>query len=610
MMHRFWGDYTMDHICVDCFRRYPEWWRLRMNYRYKHAWRGLGPVGSGASDSPDCKTCLLPLFDNHDSDFSDFYLSGGLLPNPRFADDYVSPCDDDLPQSILGFGKIFSVAMLAFVLCFPLSSVRVQALELTDVPFIDFARRVSDLTGRDIVVADSVSARVTVFVPDDVTDLALLSLFDSVLRVNNLVSVLNIDRLEIYSSGLVPAAPGGSLVVSALLPYCCGLSAEVVLKLILPLLSHSGMAGVAADASSIYVTDMVSNVSRVQRLLADIHSFEVALRLLPLRNARADEVSVLLAGLYPDLSFMPSPLGVLVRSSRVVFLEIAEVLSVLDVSPLQVLIDVAVVEMSTMTANNLAVELALQGSTLGGFTFPSGILTSAVAAVTGAGALPVLPSASGVLAGVSGDFSFLIRALSSAGDVELLSSPSVVVLHGVEASLLVGQDVPFRKGRQSTDGGGVIENIERHDVGIGLTVQAFISQEVVNLIFTQVVSAVDPVGVDAAADLLVNTRSLSTQVVIAFNDVLVVGGLFSRQSSDTSSRVPGLSRIPILGRLFRSESTTAEDRSLLIFIKPSRQRLSKGRDLSLARLSQLRGRLLTMASVQALFPSYDGVRYE
>ena len=487
---------------------------------------------------------------------------------------------------------------LLILLWFVVSDV--LALELSDVPFSDFARRVSAQTGRDIVVSDSVSARVTVYIPDNVTNDALLALFDSVLRVNGLTSVFNAGRLEVYSGGAVPVE-GGSAFVSVLLPYFYGLSGDDVLPLISPLLSGLGVAGVAGDASLLYVTDVLSSVTRIQRLLADIKERDVALRLLPIRVARADVVVEKLTLLFPDFDFVAVSRGVLVRSSRDVYLLIYSALDSLDVSPLQVLIDVAVVEMSVSTANDLAVELALSGSKLGGFTFPSGLLASVIDRVTGVASGSAEGNVLSSLAGAAGDFSFLVRALASSVDVDVLSSPSLVLAHGVTASLLVGQDVPFRKGRQSTDGGGVIESIERHDVGIGLTVQAFLARDAVDLIFSQVVSAVDPTGNAAAADLLVNTRTLSTQVTIAFDDVLVVGGLFSRRAADTSSRVPGLSRIPLLGRLFQSRSASAEDRSLLIFIKPSRVVFSGGLDVAVSRLSQLRGYRVTASDVESLF---------
>ena len=485
--------------------------------------------------------------------------------------------------------------LLVFLVC-PVGSV-----ELTDVPFTEFARRVSEQTGRQIVIGDNVAARVTVFVPAVVTDDALLALFDSVLRVNGLISVFNAGRLEVYAGGSVPVA-GGSAFVSSLLSYCCGMSGDSVLALVGPLLSARGVAGIAGDASLLYVTDVLSNVARVERLLLDIKSFEVELRLLPLRFARSDLIAEKLALVYPDFDLLPVPRGVMVRSSRAAYFEIYAALSSLDAVPLQVLVDVVVVEMSAIKANELAIELALGGSNLGGLTFPSGLLTSAVTAVTSPAALdPAGASASGFGVGVSGDFSFLVRALNSSVDVDVLSSPSIVLSSGVTASLLVGQDVPFRKGRQSTDGGGVIESIERHDVGIALNVQAFVARDLVDLILTQEVSAVDSTGNAAAADLIVNTRSLSTQVSVAFDDVLVIGGLFSRREAVSTSRVPGLSRLPILGRLFKSRAGSVEDRSLLVFIKPSRVGHGAGLSLSVTRLSRLRGRLVTADDIHALF---------
>ena len=64
------------------------------------------------------------------------------------------------------------------------------------------------------------------------------------------------------------------------------------------------------------------------------------------------------------------------------------------------------------------------------------------------------------------------------------------------------------------------------------------------------------------------TQRASTTVQVANGDTTVIGGIFESEQSSSNNRVPGLHRIPFLGRLFRSESDRESSDELLIFITP------------------------------------------
>ena len=66
----------------------------------------------------------------------------------------------------------------------------------------------------------------------------------------------------------------------------------------------------------------------------------------------------------------------------------------------------------------------------------------------------------------------------------------------------------------------------------------------------------------------INTQSANTQVLVANGETTVIGGIFLSTEQSSQSRTPGLSKVPVLGRLFKRDEKTDENRELLIFITP------------------------------------------
>ena len=72
-----------------------------------------------------------------------------------------------------------------------------------------------------------------------------------------------------------------------------------------------------------------------------------------------------------------------------------------------------------------------------------------------------------------------------------------------------------------------------------------------------------------AIDLVTNTRTITTSVFVEDGNILVLGGLIDEQLRENEQRVPVLGRIPVLGGLFRSQSTELVRTNLMVFIRPT-----------------------------------------
>ncbi len=190
----------------------------------------------------------------------------------------------------------------------------------------------------------------------------------------------------------------------------------------------------------------------------------------------------------------------------------------------------------------------------------------------------------------------LLSALSSDSDTNVLSTPSIVSMDNAEAEIYVGQEVPFVTGQYSNTGAsdqnGVVnpfQTIQRTEVGIRLTVTPHINEgDAVILDLAQEVSAIS--SVVGAVDLVTNKRTLTTKVLVPDNSILVLGGLITDELREAVDAVPGLSKIPILGELFKSRSTNTVKRNLMIFIRPRILSDNTGHQVSSEKYNYLRAR--------------------
>tara|TARA_B100001964_G_scaffold240594_1_gene310757 strand:+ start:2409 stop:4313 length:1905 start_codon:yes stop_codon:yes gene_type:complete len=288
--------------------------------------------------------------------------------------------------------------------------------------------------------------------------------------------------------------------------------------------------------------------------------------------------------------------ALVIRADPSTMLDLREIIEGLDVRRLQVLIEAAIVEVTMDFSRQLGSELVVgdasgSGSPVG-LTAPSGTLAqllqslalarSADPTATGITTAPSLGDspllAAGNLSGSGTSFALIIRALASNADVNLLSTPSITTMDNEEASIVVGQTVPFRTGSTVTGSQGAsnpFTTIQREDVGLTLEVTPHINDgNLVRLKIHQEVSEVDPasltaIGSEAAADLITNKRTIDTTVLVDDGEVIILGGLTKDKETLASSRVPILGSIPGLGFLFRSETKSIEKQNLLVFLRPT-----------------------------------------
>lgn len=253
------------------------------------------------------------------------------------------------------------------------------------------------------------------------------------------------------------------------------------------------------------------------------------------------------------------------------------VINQLDIRRAQVLVEAIIAELSTNNASQLGVNFAVNGSgqdrpvaytNLGGAT---AALAAQVASNGTSGLSNGLSLAAGRFGGGGVDFGFLLSAIASDTDNNILSTPTLVTMDNQEAEIVVGQNVPFVTGTQlSTSNNNPFQTIEREDVGISLKVKPQINEgDNIKMEIEQEVSDVSNTAVTGASDITTNKRSIKTTVLVEDGQTLVLGGLIDDQISDTRDKIPLLGDIPLLGALFRYRTTTKRKRNLMVFLHPT-----------------------------------------
>lgn len=275
--------------------------------------------------------------------------------------------------------------------------------------------------------------------------------------------------------------------------------------------------------------------------------------------------------------------ALVIRAEPSVMQQVRAVVAQLDVRRAQILIEAAIIEVGGTTGKDLGVQWASGDPDTGlvGTNF-----TGAGRSLNEIGAAIVNPlSAAGLAEGATfiggkrgsnGDIQFagVLQALSSNANVNLLSTPSVLTLDNTEASIIVGENVPFITGSSTSSGNGTsnpFTTIKREDVGIQLKVTpTMIDDENVKLVISQEVSSVKPTQESIqSSDIITSKRSISTTVLAGNRQTVVLGGLIEDRVTETVKKVPLLGDIPVLGILFRAKSVKRGKQNLMVFLRPT-----------------------------------------
>ena len=279
--------------------------------------------------------------------------------------------------------------------------------------------------------------------------------------------------------------------------------------------------------------------------------------------------------------------ALVIAAPSAVIREIQSVVAKLDRARPQVLIEAVIAELSEEQARDVSAQLVITGKNRGGYITNfdgvlAGLLGTALGGGESVGAAQIAGSLPQSVIGVVGDFDsktsrgmgLLVQAIKKDGRNKLLSTPSVITLDNEEASLTVGEQVPFPTGSYANSNNSNSVNpfttVNREDVGVMLKVKPQISKgNAVRLEIEQESSAVKTGTADSQLGATTTKSTIQTNVMIQDGELLVLGGLIEGTTGESESKVPFLGDIPILGNLFKSSNNSDREKVLMMFIRPT-----------------------------------------
>jgi type IV pilus assembly protein PilQ len=263
---------------------------------------------------------------------------------------------------------------------------------------------------------------------------------------------------------------------------------------------------------------------------------------------------------------------VVVTSPRVIS-QIQEIVQVMDVPARQVMLEARIVEVSTSALKKLGVDWDLlnRQSVVVVEGKPAGAMDSRDAFPDSVSFFPASPMKFRPFWREGMAWRVAIDALIHDGNARVLASPKVATLNGREASILVGERIPFQVTGTVFAGGGAapVTTVQKEEVGIKLRITPLINPD--GYITTQITPEVSSVTEYRGSnnDLpVVATRQATTTIRLKDGATAIIGGLLGENRSNTITKVPLLGDIPLLGVLFQHRAVSTEKTDLVIEVTP------------------------------------------
>jgi general secretion pathway protein D len=272
---------------------------------------------------------------------------------------------------------------------------------------------------------------------------------------------------------------------------------------------------------------------------------------------------------------VPNPYDntLIVQSTPEQWESIKALLDQLDVSPRQVLIDAKIYEVSLTGSFSAGVEAFLQQNSAAN---PAGIPGRQLTGSSNASFNSNTLLSAGTLVGQSRQLLAMLQLQENRSKTKILSAPSVIATDSIPASITIGDSVPTLTSQAVnpgiTSGGSSLftQTISNTSSGIGLNILARVnSSGIVTMVINQNVTApeANPTGSSIDSPSF-SQRNVSTQVTVQDQDTVAIGGIIMETTTDTSSGIPLLDRIPYLGAAFGNKSTSKSRTELIIFLTP------------------------------------------
>ena len=255
--------------------------------------------------------------------------------------------------------------------------------------------------------------------------------------------------------------------------------------------------------------------------------------------------------------------AVLIYASAAEFRKIEETLKRLDAPATQVMIEATIIEVTLRDELQYGLQWYFTESNRANMSAVGQLNTNNLGPIG-----PRQPGFSYSLIDSVGQIRVVLNMLADRSLVRVISSPSLMVLDNHTAAITVGDQQPIRSSETVTSGGNVTTSIEYKDTGVLLAVTPSVNAgEMVAMTINQSVTDVGPIDA-ATGQRSFLQRQIGSRVAVRSGEALVLGGLIKDGSTAGSLGIPLLSRIPVIGALFGTQTQDSNRTELLVVITP------------------------------------------
>ncbi|HEY1630511.1 MAG TPA: type II secretion system secretin GspD [Rhizomicrobium sp.] len=235
----------------------------------------------------------------------------------------------------------------------------------------------------------------------------------------------------------------------------------------------------------------------------------------------------------------------------------------LDTQPVQVFLEAAVAEVTLNDSIKYGLQYFYQPDAKNSFTLSN----------TTTGALGQAFPGFSYMFSNHANIQVVLNALQNVTHVEVISSPKIMVLNNLTATLQVGDQVPVETAQSVStvdSNAPIVNSIQYEDTGVILKVTPRVNRGgVVMMDISQEVSAVDAAAaVDGVSSPTIAQRKIESSIAIQDGQTVALGGLITDTRSKGKSGIPIIQNIPLIGNLFRNTDIEHERTELIVLITP------------------------------------------
>ncbi len=261
--------------------------------------------------------------------------------------------------------------------------------------------------------------------------------------------------------------------------------------------------------------------------------------------------------------------SLLITATAREYRKIKKALTQLDIPPLQVMIEATIIEVELKGDLRFGLQWFFSGSS-GDYT-GNASLDGTIDGGSGSGLGGIFPGFNFSIINGAGEVRAVFSALAEDSLINVLSSPSVMVLDNGTARIQVGDQVPIATQQQQStaENANVVNTIQYRDTGIVLEVTPRVTPGgQVTMVVSQEVSDVSATQTSTLDSPTISTRQISSTVAVQDGQAVILGGLIRERTGNSNGGIPGLKNLPGIGWLFGEQVDSSQRRELVVILAP------------------------------------------